>query len=186
MSYIRNSIMPFYIQAAEAKTNAMVADIIKNSVNDELDIDNKSLELVLITKNSDNSIASIEMNTHRLNSLSMKLSSNIQSKLSMLNKSKVGIPMGVVFRNAMLSGIGPNINVTAASSGKTSIEYKSDFVSAGINQTIYRLYMEVHVEIFFTLPFMDRNTEIVTDILLAEIIIVGKVPAYYPTGKASN
>ena len=64
-------------------------------------------------------------------------------------------------------------------SGSVIMDFKSEFVSAGINQTKHKLYLEVNSEVLAFIPGYPVNTVVKTSILIAETIIVGEVPAVF-------
>ena len=61
----------------------------------------------------------------------------------------------------------------------TKFQYESEFETEGINQTRYRLYCTVNSQIHIVAPFTDKTAEINRKVLLAEAVIVGKVPDSY-------
>ena len=56
---------------------------------------------------------------------------------------------------------------------------KSEFKAQGINQTLHRVYLKVKCEVSILTPFKDITKEITSQVLLAENVIVGKIPSTY-------
>ncbi len=56
---------------------------------------------------------------------------------------------------------------------------KSEFKAQGINQTLHRVYLQVKCEVSILTPFKDITKEITSQVLLAENVIVGKIPSTY-------
>ncbi len=52
----------------------------------------------------------------------------------------------------------------------------SSLTSAGINQTLHTVSLEVTASVEIVLPSGPRDVSTVTDVLLCESVIVGKVP----------
>lgn len=55
----------------------------------------------------------------------------------------------------------------------------SQFVSAGINQTQHIIELEIKAEIYLTSDGTIPNVEVVTNVPVAETVIVGTTPTLY-------
>lgn len=58
-------------------------------------------------------------------------------------------------------------------------DLKSEFTSQGINQTLHRIYLNVKCRVNILTPFQDLEKEIINQVLLAENVIVGRIPNTY-------
>lgn len=58
-------------------------------------------------------------------------------------------------------------------------DLKSEFTSQGINQTLHRIYLNVKCRVNILTPFQDLEKEITNQVLLAENVIVGRIPNTY-------
>lgn len=56
---------------------------------------------------------------------------------------------------------------------------KENLKKLGINQTIYRIYLELKGEVAILTPYNEINREITNQVLLVETVIVGTVPDTY-------
>ena len=56
---------------------------------------------------------------------------------------------------------------------------RSEFTSQGINQTLHRVYLQVKCEVSILTPFENIKKDIINQVLLAENVIVGKIPSTY-------
>ena len=63
--------------------------------------------------------------------------------------------------------------------GNLDTELKSEFVAAGINQTLHKIYLEIKCNVVILTPFETMEEQIVNQVLLAEGLIVGEVPNSY-------
>ena len=57
--------------------------------------------------------------------------------------------------------------------------FRNEFLDAGINQTLHRIFFDINVTI--TLMTLNGTQEVAVDssVLVAETVIVGQVPATY-------
>ena len=60
-----------------------------------------------------------------------------------------------------------------------NVGYKTEFESAGINQSKYKVYLDVKTETRLLVPFMSEKFEADNTVLIAEAVIVGDVPETY-------
>ena len=68
-------------------------------------------------------------------------------------------------------------------SGNVSADFNSSFESAGINQTKHQIYLDVKTSVYSFLPGFRTTTDVETNILVAETVIVGAVPQLVTTLK---
>ena len=62
------------------------------------------------------------------------------------------------------------------SAGTVSAEFDSQFSSAGLNQTIHRIWLRIEVPLRVVLPGGQIETMVSSDYCVAETVIVGQVP----------
>lgn len=137
-------------------------------------------DLISVERDSNNNIKMVKSNVISINILASDITYRIQEKLGELEKTQIGISMGTLSGSRMLAGIGPNIKLKIVPVGSVETEFKSEFVSAGINQTIHRLYLIVNCDVSILTSYSTIDTNIENQVLFAENIIVGEVPdAYY-------
>lgn len=107
----------------------------------------------------------------------------VQSELALLINQRLEksagytkIPVGSLTGSYMLAGKGFNIRLRICPARKASVSLRSDFTSAGNNQTCHRISAVVTADIKSSLPLYDFETTTEAEFLLAENIIVGDVP----------
>ena len=81
--------------------------------------------------------------------------------------------------NSLFSGIGPNIKIRVMPAGTVTTEFKTEFLSAGINQTRHRVYVSVVCHMRVVAPFASDNVVVDNSVTVAETILIGEVPSYY-------
>jgi sporulation protein YunB len=63
--------------------------------------------------------------------------------------------------------------------GSVNTTYRSDFKSAGINQTRHIIYLDVTINLQVVIPLARNSISTKSSIPIAESIIIGKVPGTY-------
>ena len=121
----------------------------------------------------------ISSNAVRINYLSREIIENAQKKLEFLGSKGVNIPLGTFSGMPILVGHGPLVNIKLIPIGAINCNFSSKFISAGVNQTNHRIYLEVNSIVNIILPTASQNVNTKTQIMIAENIIIGKVPQTY-------
>ena len=163
------------ITANEAKIKSI--NTINDAVIEELNKDDISYEdLITVERGSEGNVLAITTNMVKMNELKAKIISNIQDKLNNDTYSTVWVPIGTFIGGDFFHGKGPKIALKASLSGNVTAEFNSTLASAGINQTKHQSHLDVNTSIYSFLPGFDTTTEVKTNVLVAETVIVGSVP----------
>lgn len=177
---IYSRITPISKAMASSKAQTLAVTTVHNAVNDRLAKDNVTYDkLVDFTIDKDNNIKAIKLNIIKINSLKATLVNDIAESITNIDSSKISIPLGNLTGNELLQGVGPRIKIKLLPIGYSSIDVKSSFTSAGINQTKHEVYLEINTNISVILPLGITSATAKTTILVAETIIVGNVPQTY-------
>lgn len=139
--------------------------------------------LVHIDRDADGKVLSITSDVLKMNQLKSKIILDVQSGLNGSTASSVDIPLGTLLGGNLFHGRGPNLNMKVTLAGNVKADFKSYFESAGINQTRHRIYLNVGTSVYSFLPGFDATTDVNTDVLVAETVIVGSVPEVLVSSK---
>ena len=91
----------------------------------------------------------------------------------------LAIPIGNLLGSSLLLGRGFDIPVDITMLSSSRVDFKNDLISAGINQTKHQMKLDVVIDIDVIMPWRTVSTQVVSEILIAETVIVGKVPQTY-------
>jgi len=185
-SIILRSISPIFEELCVQKaiyTATEVMDSETNNVLSQYDYSN-----VLKNENSTASGANIlNADVAILNKIVTNLQLSINERFQKLEYEKISIPLGALTGNKYLSGFGPNIDIKVVPAGNIESEIKTEFISQGINQTVYRIYLNVNGTVNILTPYKTINQSVENKVLLVETVIVGNVPqTYLDLDKALN
>lgn len=136
-------------------------------------------DLCTITKDDNGNIAMISANVIPVNEIISDVAIKIQEELNHTENSEFGIPLGTFLGSKLLAGRGPQVKIKMSTIGSVLTDLKSEFSSAGINQTMHRIYLEVKCTVIILTPFETMQEEITNQVLLAEAVIVGTTPNTY-------
>ena len=152
------------VQALNQAAEALIADGISYD------------SLVHVTLGEDGSVRLLQANTAGMNSLASRASLTAQAKLEALQDQTVSVPLGSELGVTLLAGTGPRIQVHMLPVGAVVTAYETEFTSAGINQTRHRVLLTMRAQVRLVLPTGASGVEAVTQVAVAESIIVGQVP----------
>lgn len=79
----------------------------------------------------------------------------------------------------LLSGKGPGVPIRISSIGNVETDLRSEFTAQGINQTLHRVYLQIECQVSILTPYDDITEKIKNQVLIAENVIVGKIPNTY-------
>ena len=130
-------------------------------------------------KDEKGNIQMINANVLKINQITSDIAISIQKRLNSEYKNDIYIPCGAITGIKYLSGFGPRINLNISSSGNVDTNLKSEFVSQGVNQTMHRVYLEIKTNVNILTSFKTIQKKIENQVLIAEHIIVGEIPAAY-------
>jgi len=120
-------------------------------------------------------IRSIQTNAREVNLLRAQINSAVEDAVN-LRRGRLRIPFGALMGSDLFAGRGPNISVPLRMAGSAISDIRSDLSSAGLNQVMHRILMDLVVTISVILPGGAETFEIEMTVSLAETVIVGNVP----------
>ena len=166
------------IMADKAKSVAVSA--IDHAVNQELGTQNfKYSDVVQIERANEGKLLGITTNVQKINCLKSSLSKAISNELNKEELKKIKIPLGTILGTELLSGSGPILNVKLFVTGNVVTDFESELSEAGINQTKHRINLQTEVNVAAIIPGYPVETNVKTNLTVAETVIVGEVPKVY-------
>jgi hypothetical protein len=82
----------------------------------------------------------------------------------------------------IFTGRGPRLTFVISLSGSASTDIVNEFHTAGINQTRHLMILNVKTKIYIIMQSGNITAETENSIVIAETVIVGKVPEIYSDG----
>ena len=164
--------------AVTVSINNAIADIMRDG-------DYSADYFVSFEKSGTGEITAISSNMARINALSAKILDRIVGATD-THMLTVNIPVGNLTGVSILMGRGPKVPVKIITMTSSRVEFNNSIVTAGINQTKHQINLEVIVDIDILVPWGTESTQVVTEVLIADTIVVGRVPDTYLSMDAGN
>lgn len=172
-------IKPNVAAIAEVKVKAMITQIVNDAVREEFKTNSGISELLTIKTDQEGNITYVESNTIAMNNLASKLTQTVQNQYKWKDAVSLNVPAGSIVGSQILSQVGPDISLKVLPIGMSRVNFKTEFESMGINQTKYKVFLQMDSQARVLAPFSINNIEVQNTILVAEAIIVGEVPQSY-------
>ena len=78
-----------------------------------------------------------------------------------------------------MTGIGFRVPVKVFATNAICVEYKDSMTAVGINQSSHQLMVEITVPARVAGLFSYEDTQVITQVPIAETVIIGEVPQTY-------
>lgn len=177
--YLNNVVNPVIIESSSAKTRSLSQKAVEEAIYETIKDSAIYDTLIMISRDADGNVVYISANSLQINMLARELARVAQEKLENLGSHGIDIPIGTFTGMPIFVGRGPNINIKLLPIGSISCKFSSEFINAGINQTNHKIYLTVTSKVSVILPTANQTIETTTQIMIAESIIVGKIPDTY-------
>lgn len=173
-------VRPIIEKTTTYQSKILATRIINDSVYTQLEDENFSYsELVTLVYNEDNIVSSIESNMVNINRLKAKITKSVNDELTKIDDHDLSISLGTISGFTSFYNQGPLIPVTLRPEGYVETALISSFESAGINQTLHRILVEINVDISAIVPGYTSSATVETQFVVAETVIIGNVPNSY-------
>ena len=169
-------LKPVVINAARSRARLFASDVISRSVDAAVAESAGSFINVIY---GEDGISAIETNVTGISRLRADSILNIRGEISDIDRMTLDIPLGNLAGGMLLTGRGFPVRIKLVPIGDVSGEIYSEFSETGINQTLHRIYLRVRVSMNMIVASDTVRLELADDILVAETVIVGKVPDAY-------
>ena len=168
-------IKTYSAQETKAITEKALNLAVSNVVNRTLSYDS----LIDINYSQTGEIVSFSANQYEINTITREIVKETQYQMSNIGKHGLPINIGTFSGIPFLIGRGPSINLNLVPIGVVSGKFDSEFSSVGINMTKHTLFLYIDVHVSIVLPVQTYDIYSTNQVLLAESIILGKVPEVY-------
>ena len=179
MLVIRDKFGDSIQQTAEAVAVNAVATKINDSLQNGLYDEALSGPLLNVERDSEGNIQYLEPNAEVINKLLLEFSTNVRENYDLGDTEEIKVNWGVITGSKLLSQLPFAVTVKVQPVSLTKFQYETGFETEGINQTRYYIYCTITSQIHILAPFTDKTAQINRRLLLAEAVIVGKVPDSY-------
>lgn len=177
-NYFSDRVKTYIKQKATLESSMIIASAIEREVLSNIDLDN----LIITVKSENENIDSIYINTYQVNNILALTTSSITSQLNNLENQdleQLTLPLGIILSDVLFYDLGPEIKIKLYPVGAVKCDVKSVIEEYGINNSIFRLEIDVSVSFAVVVPLQREEIEVNTAIPVVVQIIQGEVPRFY-------
>lgn len=159
------------INIATRSINNAIQSIMANGID--------SSQLVYFQKDSSDRIVGIGFEWGKINGLVSEITNRIQTAINTSVNEEIPVPLGQITGIEFLAGFGPKIPVRIIPVGAVNTIPRIEFLEKGINQTFYRIYLDVKTRVRIVVPLVNKEMVVTSAVPIVEQWIVGDVPQVY-------
>lgn len=174
---VRSKYYDVIISLAQTRVVNATSDLINDGVSRQIAAGQIAYEnVVYFEKDVSGRITALKTNISQINLLKTETLEYVNDTLLDTDHFDIGVPIGSMIFPEFLSGKGPQIPVEVVSIRNSDANFKSDFLEAGINQTLHQLKMIVLVDVTVLVLGRTIDFTVESEVVVAETVIVGQVP----------
>lgn len=181
------------IDVAYVKLNEFMDYFLSNNINYDLFKGDNLKDIIVINKNSDGEILYVSYDMDKsykvLDLVTKELEDNINdlengnvSNTQNISGGKNGILLKLpmfIGNNAIISNLGPKIYVPINFVGSILTNLKTKITDYGINNALVEIYVTVKLSTNIISPTSSKVEVIDYDVLIASVVVNGRVPSIY-------
>ena len=181
---LRSRLWPVARDLARTQVMNTASDLINDAILEQIMEGQIQYDrIVYFEKDLNGRITALKTNMAEVNRLKTETLNIINDQILAEDADHFGVPLGSLILPEFFSGKGPQIPVRILAIRNSDANFHSDFTEAGINQTLQQLSMDVLVDVTVLVLGQTETFTVSSQMVVAETIIVGDVPAtYFRTG----
>ncbi len=164
---------------AEASMRSITTVAVNDAVYYTLSDSVRYEDLVTVERDGEGNVNSITSNALQINRIARDTAYMSQENLQTMSAEGIEVPLGAFTGVEAWAGFGPRVRMRIIPISNVACRFVSSFESAGINQTKHSVYLEVVADISIVMPAATSNFASLTEVLICESVLVGRVPDTY-------
>ena len=173
---IDRNFRPLVFSLAEARSAAMASQVLSGALAEATQDGVTYEDLMNVKMDQSGQVALLSANTMAMNRLATRAGDAALRRLNNMSSERVTVPLGAVLGTTLFAGSGQGVPVSIVPIGSIFTDFATEFEACGINQTRHKVYLQVTANIRIVIPTGAKTTQVSANMLVAESIIVGRVP----------
>ncbi len=136
-------------------------------------------DFVSVATDEEGRVTSLNGNTAEASRFRRQVTEAVIEAIRGLDDKDLGVPLGSLTGQLLLSGVGPSVRVRVYSVGSVTAEYANSFTAAGVNQTHHQIDLRINAAVNLILPGEILPVTVSSGVCVAETVIVGETPDTY-------
>ena len=170
-------IRPQVVTLARYKVQSLVSQAANQAIIEQMELSPLSYgDLITVQRNEAGEITLLSYNALEVNRLKSQITSTVISKVQMMEKADIYIPLGSLTNLDILNNKGPLLHFVVTPTAYVETDIESEFETTGINQVCHRIFIILKMSASALIPNYSTDVNFSTRVCVAQTIIVGKVP----------
>lgn len=177
---LRSRLWPVVRSLARTQVTNTASDLINDAILEQIMEGQIQYDrIVYFEKDLNGRITALKTNMAEVNRLKTETLNIINDEILAEDTDHLGVALGSLILPEFFSGKGPSIPVRILAIRNSDANFQSEFTEAGINQTLQQLRMDVLIDVTILVLGQTETFTVSSQMVVAETIIVGDVPATY-------
>lgn len=172
-------LRPQMIDLTTAQIQNQVTSIVNEAVEDTLEDSAVYDTLFTMHTDSEGGLSALTANSFALNQLRTSVLECVLTQVGSLDRGDICIPMGNLSGLTFLTGRGPSLPIQILTAAVPTAEFRNVFTSAGINQTLHQVMLDVTVTVKLLVSRGTVECTVTAPVCVAETVLIGQVPETY-------
>lgn len=177
---IRLRIVPMLRTIAEVQVVNAASGALTDAVNRQLAEGTADYgKMILLEKDASGAVTALRTDTAQIARLKSEIFAALDGLVDEVEIRDLGVPLGSLLLPAFFAGRGLQLPVKVVTLNMTNADFYSSLTACGINQSLQRIWMTFCVNVTFLTPAGMQSTDVTSDVILAETVLLGSVPDTY-------
>lgn len=170
-------IKPFVFIYARSQAETILLSAANNAILRVLKDENITYDGIShVTRDEGGTVKGIEIDTNRINTLKSRISSVITEILAEESIYDLYIPVGTLLGSEFTTGFGNKIHFRMQLTETSVVDFKSSFLSAGINNVLHRIVIDIKISACILMIGCTEDFSVHTTAIAAQTVIAGETP----------
>lgn len=178
--FVNGQLRPILETVAADQATNLMTQAINAAVDDCLSESGMDYgDFVSVVTDEEGRVTSLNGNTAESSRFRRQVTEAVIEAIQGLDDKDLGVPLGSLTGQLLLSGVGPSVRVRVYSVGSVTAEYANSFTAAGVNQTHHQIDLRINAAVNLILPGEILPVTVSSGVCVAETVIVGETPDTY-------
>ena len=173
-------IAPLIRKMAENQVVNAASDAIFRAVSRQLQTGSVDYgKIIGLQKDANGKISALTTDMEQIAVLKAEVLRFLDEEIAAMDDEELSVPVGSLLFSAFFAGRGFSIPVRVLALNSTNADFYSSISSLGINQSVQQIRITFTVSLTFLTPAGISDTDVTSDVLAAQTILLGDVPESY-------
>ena len=135
--------------------------------------------IIGLEKDETGRIAALTTDMQQVAKLKSEVLAFLDEEISNMDDEALSVPVGSLLFPTFFAGRGFSIPVRVLALNSTNADFYSSIESVGINQSVQQIRITFTISLSFLTPVGISDTDVTSDVLAAQTILLGDVPESY-------